>query len=438
MSIDHKNQYDRISPKIMHATVEHIKRYPVEVPFRDVPKRHMDRELPHWRYFEVVEVELNDGSVGYGETMLFYTWGETTDADVERVEGANAAELMWDDSLGAGLQIALFDAVGRSLGAPVHALLGDQVHERTPISWWCIDMPPEDWVAEAKRAVERGYTNLKVKGRPWFDIQEQLEVLDEALPEWFSVDVDFNGTLLDADRGGPLLEQIETFEQVSHIEGPIPQSDVDGNRHLTESLDVPVALHYGDPDPMVMLWERMCDGFVATGGASHLRDVAAVTETAGRPFWLQLVGTGITAAFSLHCGGVFERANWPAISCHQLYMDDLLVNPIDVENGSAPVPDAPGLGHEIDVDTVERFRCEKPTKRPNPPRLVESNWTDGPTMYFSEGKLNFMIEYAMEEAIPYYESGVETRLVRDDGSERWRTLYEETADGPVVRHEPAF
>lgn len=250
----------------MRLTVERIDRYPVEVPARDVPGRNMARELPHWRYLEVVEVELGDGAVGHCETTLFYTWGETTDEDLDRAVGSNAADLMWDDTLGAGLQIALFDAVGHSLGVPVHALLGEKVREETPVSWWCIDMPAEDLVAEAERAIELGYTNLKVKGRSWFDIRAQLEALDKAVPEWLGIEVDFNGTLLDADRGLPLLEELGAFPHVSLVEGPLPQDDLEGNARLTEVLDLPVALHYGTPDPTIALREQVCDGFVASGG----------------------------------------------------------------------------------------------------------------------------------------------------------------------------
>jgi galactonate dehydratase len=423
----------------MDATVERIDRHPVEVPFREVPARNMDRELPHWRYFEVLEIELADGSVGYGESMLFYTWGKSTDADVERARGGNAAELMWDDSLGSGLQQALFDAVGRSLGVPVHELLGEQVHEETPVSWWCIDMPPEDWVSEAETAIERGYTDLKVKGRPWFDIRAQMDAFEAALPEWFSVDVDFNGTLLDAERGLPVLAELQAYPQVTHIEGPIPQEDAAGNRRLTDSLDVPVALHYGTPEPMTALCEGVCDGFVMSGGASHLRDAGAVAAAGDAPFWLQLVGTGITAAFSLHCGGVLEGATWPAINCHQLYEHDLLDESIDVEDGYAAVPDEPGLGYEVDTDALQRFAVEKPTSRPNPPRLIESDWPDGPTIYVAEGEeTDQLLRYASDGNVPYFQRGVSTRLLRDDGSEAFRELHEAASEEPVVREEPAL
>ena len=98
----------------------------------------MARELPHWEYSEIIEVHLRSGHTGFGETMLYYTWGVTTDEDVQRAQGKNAAELMWDDSLGAGLQIALFDAVARAADVPIYHLLGHTVHDRPPLSWWNI------------------------------------------------------------------------------------------------------------------------------------------------------------------------------------------------------------------------------------------------------------------------------------------------------------
>ena len=49
-----------------HLAVKSIKRTTVKVPFREIPARNMDREIPHWRYSEIVEVELNCGAVGFG------------------------------------------------------------------------------------------------------------------------------------------------------------------------------------------------------------------------------------------------------------------------------------------------------------------------------------------------------------------------------------
>lgn len=413
------------------CTVERIDRFPVEVPFRPVPGRNLRREIPHWKYFEVFEIELGCGAVGHGESMLYYVDGETDQEAIAQARGANALELLYDDSLGPGIQIALFDAVGRALDVPVHRLLGAKTHDRTPLSWWCIDMPPEDWVHEAERALEAGYTSLKVKGRPWFDIREQLTALEEALPDWFDVNIDFNATVHDAEKGVPLLRELEQSPLVSHFETPIPQEDIDGNHHLRKELEMPIVFHYGHPEPLTTLRTGICDGVIVGGGAGEIRNKGAVAAMADLPLWLQLVGTGITAAFSLHCGGILERATWPAVNCHQIYEHSLLADSIGVEDGFADVPDAPGLGYDVDMDAVREYEIELPDERPIPPRLIETEWPDGRRLYFVPEEDNALLTYAQTPGnVPYFEHGVETRLL--DGGDEWQQLYERARDSPVT------
>ena len=128
----------------------------------------MVREIPHWTLFEICKVTLDSGVVGFGETMVYYTWGadRVSDEAKAKVVGKHPAENMWDDSLGAGLQIALFDAAAKILDAPLHQMLGRQIRDRCHISWWDIDLPADDWIAECKTAIEHGYTSFKTKGRP--------------------------------------------------------------------------------------------------------------------------------------------------------------------------------------------------------------------------------------------------------------------------------
>ncbi len=130
----------------------------VEVPFRPVPDRNMKRELYHWRYFEICRVTLGCGVVGFGEAMVYYGGRPLSDEIIGRVTGRKAAEVMWDDSLGNGLQQALFDAVGKVNDVPIYRLLGHKYRDRPFVSWWAIDMPGKDWVSECKDAVADGYT----------------------------------------------------------------------------------------------------------------------------------------------------------------------------------------------------------------------------------------------------------------------------------------
>lgn len=412
--------------------VKDVRRTTVRIPFRDAPNRAMERELPHWRYSEIFEVTLDSGKIGIGETLLYYTWGATDDRDVKRVLGQNAAELVWDDTLGAGLQMALSDAVAKTAGVPVYRLLGSQVNQKTPLSWWNIDMHPEDMASECGEALKLGYMSYKTKGRPWFDLWEQVRQATEAVPEAFKIDMDFNDTLLDAERAIPILQEFEKYPQIDIYETPIPQRDVEGNRKIRESTRVNIALHYGTPPPKVVVEKGVCDGFVIGGGASRVMRQGAFAGEVGMPFWLQLVGTGITAAYSLHFGAVLSQARWPAVNCHQLYTETMLEQPIVVKEGFAQVPDRPGSGYDLDRDAVNRLKVNKPAERPDPARMLETTWPDGRRMVIgSHGRVNYMLNQGIRGNIPFYERGVTTRLLPNDGSSRWSDLYNRAKDEPV-------
>lgn len=421
-------------PKSRHLTVKDIKRTTVKLDYREVPGRSMARELPHWEWAEIFEVTLSSGHVGIGETLLYYTFEATQDDDVKRAQGKHAVELMWDDDLGAGLQMALFDAVAKAAEVPIHALLGKQVSTRTPLSWWNIDTSVEDMVSECQTALKEGYRAYKTKGRPWFDVWEQAKQVSKAMPDWFSLDMDFNDTLLDAERAIPILQDLHKYPQIDIFESPIFQTDIKGNQAIRKATHVPVAHHYGKPDAVVAIREKVCDGFVIGGGATRVLKQGTVSEMADMPFWLQQVGTGITAAWSLHFGAVLTHATWPAVNCHQLYKTNTLTEPIKVKDGLAEVPTGVGIGYELDRDVLAKFAVPKPARRPNPPRLVETTWPDGKKMYFnSSDGVNFVLNPAREDGVvPFYEPGVTTTLYANDGSDRWKSLFEKSRRRPLL------
>lgn len=421
------------APPARDLIVTRIDRVTVEVPYREIPARNMARELPHWKYAELFTVHLQSGHLGHGETLLYYTWRATEDADVTRAQGRNAAEMMWDDSLGAGLQMALFDAVAKACDVPVHRLLGEQVHERTPLSWWNIDTSPADMAAECREAHRQGYRAYKTKGRPWFDLWQQVEESAAAVPDEFKIDMDYNDTLLDAERGIPILKEMERYPEIDIYETPIPQGDIAGNQAIRAATRVKIAMHYGTPDPLVAIKQEICDGFIVGGGASQVMREAHVCAMADKPFWLQLVGTGLTAAWSLHFGAVSTHATWPAVNCHQLYTHPLLTSPIQVEAGSAAIPTKPGLGFDLDWTRVDRFRVDKPPERPDPPRLVESTWPDGRRVIVNHlGGINFVLRAAQMGQMPFFTRGVTTRLYVDDGTAEWRDLYARSRQAPLL------
>ena len=71
--------------------------------------------------------------------------------------------------------------------------------------------------------------------------------------------------------------------------------------------------------------------------------------------------------------------------------------------------------------------------RPEPPRLIETTWPSGKKMYIANtGEVNFMLTHGQQGKIPFYVRGAKTRLVPNDGSGRWKELYQKS------RKEPAF
>ena len=117
-----------------------VQRITVVIPFTPRQQQITAREVYNWNILELCRVETDTGHVGWGETVVHYTWSRVTDDSVEKVMGQSPALMMHDDSLGCGLQMALFDVVGKILEVPVYELLGTKVRDWVPISWWSIEI----------------------------------------------------------------------------------------------------------------------------------------------------------------------------------------------------------------------------------------------------------------------------------------------------------
>jgi L-alanine-DL-glutamate epimerase-like enolase superfamily enzyme len=414
--------------------ITRVERIPVDVGFTPRPEVHMARELWNWCIVEVIRLETDTGVVGWGETLPHYTWGRVTDQAVERAIGRNPFELLWDDSLGAGLQMAVWDAAGKIAGVPCYRLIGAKKRDECPLSWWAIDMPPEDWAAEARDAVEAGYTCFKLKARPWWDIAAQVEAICSATPSWFKLDVDFNALLLDSGHATQVLRKLEAFPNVVIFETPIWQHDIEGNRQVRLKTTRPIAMHFGSPPFLTAVDGEVCDGFVVGGGAASIVRQGLLAAEADKPFWLQMVGTGLTTTFSLHFGAALSHARWPAVTCLNMYADDLLSEPIEVRGGYTRVPETPGLGIAVDEGALERLRLPNSDAKPEARRLLTVSWPDGRRVHYAHAMQMYNDFWAGNQ--PVFEEGVWLSWREDDGSEEFRESFDCAEQAPVSREKP--
>ena len=417
--------------------VTNVERILVDVPFTPRQQQITTQSVStvyNWSLLELCKVTTDSGHVGWGETVIHYTYRRVSDESVARVLGQSPAALMNDDSLGAGLQMALFDVVGKILEVPVYQLLGMQCREAVPISWWSIDASPENWAAEAADAVAHGYTSFKNKPRPWWDIIAQVEAVEAVVPDDFKLDLDPNASLRDADTAIPILQKLAAYPNVAMFESPIPQSDVEGNKQIRQAVDRPIAMHFGSPPYTTCVREDVCSGFVIGGGKSQVMREGQLSAAADMPFWLQIVGNGLTTTWAGHLGSVLTHATWPAITCINLYSEHLITQPIQVSEGVHKIPDAPGLGVEVDEDAIERFRvpaekldAEGYTIHPVPEIIKTAVYPDGSCIYMAGDGLGYFNAGNGEAQV----EGARLALTFNDGSDAWAKLFAQAGEAPV-------
>ena len=257
------------------------------------------------------------------------------------------------------LQQAFYDIMGKSLGVPVHKLLGEKVHDKTSFGYWSIDMTPEEWAAEAKHAYALGYRLHKIKARPWFEVLEQVQAITEAVPDDFQLRVDANDSFETAQRTLEVASQLKGFN-IESFETPIPQAKIEGYQEIKRHTDMPITIHFGNPDPVEAIRAKMNDSFIIAypdSRAANAKREAIISDAAHLPVWIQIVGLGITTTYVMHLAAVMRNATMPSITLNALRAYDIVTpSTIPLEDGYATIPDRPGLGVEIDEDALENSR----------------------------------------------------------------------------------
>ena len=239
--------------------------------------------------------------------------------------------------------------------------------------------------------------------------------------------------LLSAGQAAPLLAELERWKRISLIEEPIMRHDSAGNRALRHKATTPLALHLHPttfPGEVGGHGDDVCDGYVvAWQGVGGLLRMGALCEAFNKPFFLQMVGTGLTTALCAHLGSVLPMAQWPAITCLNIFADDLLREPLTIQGGALRVPTGPGLGIIVDEEALERYRVEPSYIVAYPPQILSVVWSGGLAAHYADIEQCWADFMAGNQ--PMYESGVHLELRPNDNSREWDDLRARVAKGPV-------
>lgn len=330
--------------------ITQIEAIPVKVPYHEgIGEMMVERNL--YQGNTVYKVHTDAGIVGIGESE-----GQP-DESFQQYVGRNPFEFT-NGLMPTPFQQAVYDIMGKALGVPVHQLVGEKVQDKVAIGYWSIDMPAAEWAAEAKRAYSLGYRLHKIKARPWHDIVEQVQAISEAVPSDYKMRVDPNDSFETPAKSIEVAKQLRDYN-IEAFETPIPQSDIDGYLEIRRGCDMPITIHFGNPDPVEAIKANMNDSFIIAypdSRAANAKREAAISESAHLPLWIQIVGMGITTTYLIHLAATMPNATMSSITLNCLRAFDLAKPAVQMENGYATVPDTPGLGIELDEDTLDNCR----------------------------------------------------------------------------------
>ncbi len=230
-------------------------------------------------------------------------------------------------------------------------------------------LSPEDSAREVQIAYDSGYRGLKCKARAFYDVIEQTQAMQSAVPDDFRIEFDFNGALISVEKALPILKELEQYPVVKGVEEPIFASDITGWQRLHAEVRIPIYLHGvrvlsrpASREPSGP-WTGLRSGDFEGALCSHesIGNALAAAWTfsaANTPILLQYVGTGITTALSLQLGAVMPTATLPGVTASHTYCDDLIETKHEIQRGMMRVPDGPGLGVVLDETALTRFSGE--------------------------------------------------------------------------------
>jgi galactonate dehydratase len=346
---------------------------------------------PRWLF---LRIDTDDGVTGWGEPVV-----EGRAATVATAVGEMADHLIGQDPLRieehwnvlakggfyrggpilssalAGIDQALWDIAGKSLGVPVHQMLGGHVRDRVRVYSWIGGDDPGEVAAEAALKVAQGFTAVKMNGSGPLRVidtpaqaaavADRVAAVREVLGPDRDVAVDFHGrmSLPMARRVLPLLEEFAPM----FVEEPVVPEVSELVGQLVASTPIPIALG----ERLYSRWDfrRVLPTGVAViqpdlshaGGISEVRKIATMAEAYDVALAPHCPLGPIALAASLQVA--FASPNLliqeQSLGIHYNAGSDLLdylvdASVFDYTDGYVGRLTGPGLGIEVDAAAVEQ------------------------------------------------------------------------------------
>ena len=332
----------------------------------------------------LIKVETDDGIYGLGSASVN---GELIEFIVARVlqpmlvgMDPTAIEEIWDAAyvrgghkefgtrgIGivalSGIDIALWDILGKVRGVPLYQLLGGKVRDKVPV--YATALYPEEPSKVARRArdfADQGFHGVKIK--VGFDLDQDIRIVRAVRQELgrdfivmtdanqgYSIDVAINAAQAFADAGAFWLEE------------PLFVEDIAGHAILRQRGNTPIAV--GENLHMAYAFEnfilRGAVDFIQpdvarAGGITEIRKITALATRHHVPVSFHTWGDGVALAASVHLSAALQDCIVMELDyTYNPLREELLREPFKVENGYLTPSDKPGLGIELNPEALQKF-----------------------------------------------------------------------------------
>ena len=263
----------------------------------------------------------------------------------------------------SGIDVALWDILGKVRGVPLYQLLGGKCRDKVPV--YATALYPEEPSKVAKRArgfADQGFHGVKIK--VGFDLEQDIRIVRAVREE---LGKDFI-VMTDANQGYNVdvaLKASDAFADCGAywLEEPLFVEDIEGHAKLREKGRTPIAvgenLHMGYAFENLIL--RGAVDFIQpdvarAGGITEIRKITALAAKHNVPVSFHTWGDGVALAASVHLSAALKDCVVMELDyTYNPLREELLLNPFQVRKGFLIPRDQPGLGVELNQEALQRF-----------------------------------------------------------------------------------
>ncbi|MBW6425147.1 mandelate racemase/muconate lactonizing enzyme family protein [Rhizobium sp. XQZ8] len=328
----------------------------------------------------ICRIETDAGIIGWGETISLIANVPAVFVDIVAPLAIGYpvadAERFHRHVLGAGfyhhkraavmaicaMEMAMWDALGKQACLPLSAMWGGRWRKDVEAAAYLFTNDPKSLSERLKRFLDIGYTTFKVK--IGFDERSDIAVAETSRKVIgdHPLRLDVNGAWNPATAKRQ-LEKLKAFDP-AYVEQPLELDDLSGHAALVAHSPVPIALDesaYTLSDVGNIVRAQAADVVLLdpheAGGLWQTIKAAAICEAVGISVTLH---SGAELALS-QSAYIHLAASLPnmsiAIDTERAYLGgDISPNAPVLVGGRFQVPEGPGLGVDIDVEKLEKYR----------------------------------------------------------------------------------